>query len=1287
MQSSTLRSGEGTIIPLVDESTVCLPVSLGEALDKYSILQIKELEIKDSNRVKDVKTEMIAILPGIESIMKRFSYQYKCLYLINKEIWDLSAMVRDPNISTETKNSLFLETFYKNDARFRIKSKLNKLNDSKLREQKSYSSSKIRIKISNDISQYNNRNSYIRYLSLCYDIVIIECNDETEEFVARMFRDDPHIIISSTLEGDDTPSISLDDDSQEPIANLYKKYNFNYIAPLNYVIGGRLGDFLHLLYVVMCKYETTGAKGHIYMTNDPKWGGDHFGQNYIQTYNELYDIVMDQPYIESFSILTNQQVNFDLNLNDFRRSPVAFKSQWFELLSKTFNHPIIKKPWIQLSDRYYDPKYKDMVLVHRVPHSYRHIPQFIPILSQILKSNRCLFITCNEQEYSEFPLSNMVSMEKVSTIGDMFTAINSCKFFIGNQSSPLVLAVSLYKPALAELVAPEFYVFTETYYDPFYWVSQTANRLQGINKYLSLTGTVSDNMTTQTLNYICGGRLGDFIHALYVIKCKHETTGKKGNLYITDHRGWGGDGFACDIKRTYEELYDIVIEQPYIESFSLYLGQNIRFDINLNAFRKYPGLNVDSWLEIMSNTFGVKLIEKPWITMPDTWVDPKYKDVVIIHRSSNYYRYVPGFINILEPIVRRNKCLFVTCSKEEYDLFPLKYFVPLELKSTLKEMYIAINSCKFFIGNQSSLLTFAYSLFKPALCESKDGGFYSHKKHYEGFNWFNGINNRLDDMDQYINNKPDETDLSIVAAMGNVHVGVINHAVARCGVYQYAKRLAQILTGSDNAKITFTYHEISTLQEYQTLCSQSSFNAIIYNYHSATLPWLNNMTIQRVVPNIAIFHEGGVFILFDHIIDIGGNDRVDSIPRPLLESNINLSPYVPNVEEPIIGSFGFGFAFKGFPKLVEYVNDQFDRATIRLHITFSYYGDDNGSLSKLLAQTCDSLPRKEGIKLIITHDFVDDVQLLDFLNGNTINIFLYDDLPGRGYSSVIDHALSVNRPIGISNSYMFRHIYSDQICVYKTPIKDIIINGLNYINPFKEKWSNKQLVGKLETYLLGLPSIRRNQITTMINNTVLTDEYRALLAPDISELFRLVPSIMARKFARANVQQAFVFKYIRDNFTPDVSMICVGSHEDTCCAGLKELGHKITEIDSLHNYDLHTYCVNNMYPQFDVVFAISVVQQVQNDAIFVDDMCKLLKPNGTCVLTCDFNDAYKPGDRMPAGCLRFYTKTDLLERFGKVLDQNNCYIDGDVDYSASPDFIYEDVLYAFGTLIFKKKNP
>jgi hypothetical protein len=74
-----------------------------------------------------------------------------------------------------------------------------------------------------------------------------------------------------------------------------------------------------------------------------------------------------------------------------------------------------------------------------------------------------------------------------------------------------------------------------------------------------------------------------------------------------------------------------------------------------------------------------------------------------------------------------------------------------------------------------------------------------------------------------------------------------------------------------------------------------------------------------------------------------------------------------------------------------------------------------------------------------------------------MNIFLYDTMHGRGVSSTIDYALSVKKPLAISDSYMFRNIYSDEICLYKKPIRECLMKSKPYISQFLEKYSNEKL--------------------------------------------------------------------------------------------------------------------------------------------------------------------------------------------------------------------------------------
>ena len=246
----------------------------------------------------------------------------------------------------------------------------------------------------------------------------------------------------------------------------------------------------------------------------------------------------------------------------------------------------------------------------------------------------------------------------------------------------------------------------------------------------------------QPINYLNGGKLGDFIHLLYVVKGNYIKTGAKGNVYITNDIKFGGDLFSCPIEQTYRELYDLVCYQDYIEKFEIYNGQHI--DISLNMWRFIPELiNTSPWLKFLSRIYNIELSLNSWVTLPSN-LDDKYENTILIHRSLRVEHQIlnKNFINFLEKIITNNNCLFITCNKQEYDSFPLKHLITLELKSNLSEMYAAINSCKFFIGNQSSLLAMAYSIFKPLLCEHPCFKFYTIS-YYEDISWVSQFNNQL----------------------------------------------------------------------------------------------------------------------------------------------------------------------------------------------------------------------------------------------------------------------------------------------------------------------------------------------------------------------------------------------------------------------------------------------------------------------------------------------------------------------------------------------------------------
>jgi hypothetical protein len=80
-----------------------------------------------------------------------------------------------------------------------------------------------------------------------------------------------------------------------------------------------------------------------------------------------------------------------------------------------------------------------------------------------------------------------------------------------------------------------------------------------------------------------------------------------------------------------------------------------------------------------------------------------------------------------------------------------------------------------------------------------------------------------------------------------------------------------------------------------------------------------------------------------------------------------------------------------------------------------------------------------------------------------MNLFLYDSLEGKGIASVTDYALSVRTPFAISDSTMFKHLYSDEVCVYKRPIRVCMKHSLAHSQAFVEKNSVNRLIKKFDT--------------------------------------------------------------------------------------------------------------------------------------------------------------------------------------------------------------------------------
>jgi hypothetical protein len=293
-----------------------------------------------------------------------------------------------------------------------------------------------------------------------------------------------------------------------------------------------------------------------------------------------------------------------------------------------------------------------------------------------------------------------------------------------------------------------------------------------------------------------------------------------------------------------------------------------------------------------------------------------------------------------------------------------------------------------------------------------------------------------------------------------MNVLFINSKITECGVYQYGKRVSDILK-TDN-RFQFTNIDIDNSDVFEYVISTTNPDVIIYNWHTSTMPWLTPDKTHKLKhkKQLYIFHESYLpYQLNLHADGYFATDMSCDLANkvfPLLRPTFAFSLEKQTSEIPIIGSFGFGFKNKGFEKICSYVSQTFKEAIIKLHITNPFYGDYTGRTTNDIIEQCRRSVSNPNVAVEFTTNFVSDLEILTFLNSNSLNVFLYDNMPGRGLSSVIDYAVSVDTPLAVNDSYMFRHIIKEtpEISVTNSSLKQILEQGTRCVKHYKEQWSH-----------------------------------------------------------------------------------------------------------------------------------------------------------------------------------------------------------------------------------------
>jgi len=199
-----------------------LPVSIGEALDKLTILDIKIEKIQD-DRKNDVKYEYNILLEKLKIYIEKYNFYYKILKKVNLDIWEMQDNFRYSD--KINKINLCLKIIEDNDCRYRIKKKINNICNSLLKEQKGYNIKKAFVLTHVGLGDNITSIGMVRYLSTIYDEVLVVCKTNNKKNVELFYNDDLSIkIMDVDFDNKISPNCGFSKEEFNKITNNYDTY-------------------------------------------------------------------------------------------------------------------------------------------------------------------------------------------------------------------------------------------------------------------------------------------------------------------------------------------------------------------------------------------------------------------------------------------------------------------------------------------------------------------------------------------------------------------------------------------------------------------------------------------------------------------------------------------------------------------------------------------------------------------------------------------------------------------------------------------------------------------------------------------------------------------------------------------------------------------------------------------------------------------------------------------------------------------------------------------------------
>lgn len=305
-----------------------LPVSIGEAIDKLTILDIKCKRIKDPERNRYCQSEYDILYEQLKEHVEAMPFYYKQLYTVNDEIWQMQDDIRarpDPQKCVDILD--------KNDMRFRIKDVVNRVAKSHIREQKGYPSRRALVIGHMGIGDHIGLIGAVRYIAMQHDETVVVCKRHYAPNIQTFFADNPTIKLW-IVEGGYLQGYSPSN-TQRGEAVVYNPEDWTNVYRSGFYTLPNSG------------FEDLPKNFYIDMGFDPAIRHTHFHVPTTENAKTLYETIRNQPYTfvqqKSSSHFTplvtwdiNERLTIDPNVNVYPAD-----HPWYSLAQTFVNQPFL----------------------------------------------------------------------------------------------------------------------------------------------------------------------------------------------------------------------------------------------------------------------------------------------------------------------------------------------------------------------------------------------------------------------------------------------------------------------------------------------------------------------------------------------------------------------------------------------------------------------------------------------------------------------------------------------------------------------------------------------------------------------------------------------------------------------------------------------------------------------------------------------------------------------------------------------------------------------------------